>query len=237
MTVQDVREQVDPPDVRDGAGADGYQPGPRTVPTRLRERARYDKETVHQVLDEALVCHLGFVADGAPVVLPTIHARIGDTLYLHGSTGSRPLRGAAEGLAVCVTVTLVDGLILARSAFHHSMNYRSVVVHGTARLVTDPAEKLAAMEAVVEHVVPGRFGDCRPPLAKELAATALLRLDLSEVSAKVRTGGVVDEPEDMDLPYWAGVLPVSPAFAAPVPDVALDPATPLPTYLAEYRRP
>lgn len=214
-----------------------YPPTPRTTPTRIRERARYDREAVHAILDEGVVCHLGYVADGGPVVLPTLYARVDDRLYLHGSTGSRPLRTAGQGpgLPVCVTVTLVDGFVLARSAFHHSVNYRCVVVHGTAHDVTDPAEQTAALDALVEHVVPGRSADCRRPTPKELAATAVVRLDLREVSAKIRTGGASEEPEDLSLPYWSGVVPVTAVRGAPVPDEALDPAIPVPGYLA--RRP
>ncbi len=208
----------------------------RTIPTRRRDRARYDADTVHAILDEGLVCHLGFVVDGAPRVLPTIHARLGDTLYLHGSTGSRPLRQAADddGLPVCVTVTLVDGLVIARSAFDHSMNYRSVVAHGVARLVTDPDEKRAALDALVDHVAAGRSGDCRPPSAKELAATSVLALPLDEVSAKVRTGPAGDDPVNGDAPYWAGVVPLRTVAGAPEPDPAS--AAPTPTYLADYHR-
>ena len=159
----------------------------------------------------------GFVRDGAPVVLPTLYARCGERLYVHGSTGSRPLRGAAgdPGLAVCLTVTHVDGLVLARSAFHHSINYRSVVVHGTAHQVTDPAERALALDAIVEQAVPGRSGDSRRANARELAATAVLRLDLREVSAKVRSGGPNDEPQDAVLPHWSGVVPVARTYAAP----------------------
>lgn len=211
-----------------------YPSTARTVPTRSAERAAYDKETVHAILDAAWVCHLGFVRDGAPVVLPTLYGRVGERLYLHGSTGSRPLRAAGdtpEGLPVCVTVTHVDALVLARSAFHHSVNYRSVVVHGLAYDVTDPEEKKAALDALVDHVVPGRAADSRPANKKELAATAVLRLDLEEVSAKVRTGGVIDEPEDMDLPYWAGLVPLSPVYGTPVPDPALPADVRLPSYL------
>jgi nitroimidazol reductase NimA-like FMN-containing flavoprotein (pyridoxamine 5'-phosphate oxidase superfamily) len=171
----------------------GYPPTDRTVPTRSRERAAYDREVVHAILDEGYVCHLGFVRDGAPVVLPTLYARHGERLYVHGSTGSRPLRGARDdgGLAVCLTVTHVDGLVLARSAFHHSVNYRSVVVHGTA----------------------------------------VIRLDLLEVSAKIRTGGPNDEPEDLTLPHWTGVVPVARTYGTPVPADDLDPSIPLPDYL------
>jgi len=214
-----------------------YAPTSRTTPTRLRERARYDTETVHAILDEALICHVGFVVDGEPRVLPTIHVRVGDTLYLHGSTGSRPLRaaGTGDGLPVCVTVTLVDGLVLARSQFHHSMNYRAVVAHGRARLVTDSAEKSAALSALVEHVAPGRGADTRPPSAKELAATSVLALRLAEVSAKIRTGQASDEDEDLSLPHWAGVLPLRTVAGAPEPAPDLRPI-PTPAYLADYRR-
>lgn len=212
---------------------DGYRRTERTTPTRAVQRASYDRESVHAVLDEGTVCHLGFVRDGAPVVLPTLYARIGERLYVHGSTGSRPLRaaGGRTGLAVCLTVTLVDGLVLARSAFHHSLNYRSVVVHGTARQVLDAEERSAALEALVDHVIPGRAADCRPGDAKELAATAVLAIDLSEVSAKVRAGGPSDEPEDLGLPHWAGVVPLSVSHGTPVPAEDLRPGTTVPDYL------
>lgn len=212
-----------------------YTPTDRTVPTRSAERAAYDKEVVHAILDEGYVCHLGFVRDGAPVVLPTLYARVGERLYVHGSTGSRPLRmtGKADpGLAVCLTVTHVDGLVLARSAFHHSINYRSVVVHGIAHQVTDPEEKRLALDALVDHVVPGRSRDSRSANTKEAAATAVIRLDLDEVSAKTRTGGVNDEPEDLALPHWAGVVPLNKGYSTPVPDPDLASDTELPDYLA-----
>ncbi|MFI9202729.1 pyridoxamine 5'-phosphate oxidase family protein [Streptomyces sp. NPDC053048] len=212
-----------------------YAPTERTVPTRARERASYDRESVHAILDAGYVCHLGFVRDGAPVVLPTLYGRIGERLYVHGSTGSRPLRAAGEagdaGIAVCVTVTHVDGLVLARSAFHHSLNYRSVVVHGTARRVTDKAELTAALDALVDQVVPGRAADSRPASAKELAATAVLCLDLDEVSAKTRVGGPSDDAEDLALPYWSGVVPVTTTYGAPVPADDLAPGIPVPAYL------
>ncbi|WP_328297487.1 pyridoxamine 5'-phosphate oxidase family protein [Streptomyces sp. NBC_00435] len=213
----------------------GYAPTDRTVPTRSRDRARYDRETVHSILDQAYLCHLGFVRDGAPVVLPTLFGRVGETLYIHGSTGSRPLLAAGKadpGLPVCLTVTHVDGLVLARSAFHHSINYRSVVVHGTAYEVTDPEERRTALDALVDHVVPGRSADSRPANAKELAATAVIRLDLNEVSAKLRTGGPSDDPEDLGLPFWSGVVPVAPAYGTPVPAADLTPGTTTPDYLA-----
>ncbi|GGV01620.1 hypothetical protein GCM10010275_45900 [Streptomyces litmocidini] len=214
-----------------------YAATERTVPTRSRHRASYDKDLVRSILDEAYVCHLGFVRDGAPVVLPTLFGRVGERLYVHGSTGSRPLRAAgdgvtAPGLPVCLTVTHVDGLVLARSAFHHSLNYRSVVVHGTARQVTDPEELRTALDALVDQVVPGRSADSRPGNAKELAATSVIRLDLDEVSAKVRTGGPDDDPEDLGLPYWSGVVPVRGGYGTPVPADDLDPSVALPGYLA-----
>lgn len=212
-----------------------YEPTGRTVPTRSRERASYDRELVHAILDEGYVCHLGFVRDGAPVVLPTLYGRIGERLYVHGSTGSRPLRmtGQADpGLPVCLTVTHVDGLVLARSAFHHSLNYRSVVVHGLAYEVTDAEERRTALDALVDQVVPGRSYDARQANAKELAATAVIRLDLDEVSAKLRTGGPNDDPEDSGLPHWSGVIPLVRGHGTPVPADDLDPSVALPDYLA-----
>jgi uncharacterized protein len=216
-----------------------YAPTARTVPTRYRERARYDRATVHGILDEALFCHVGVVGDTGPVVLPTMHVRLGETLYLHGSTGSGPMlaaAGAPDGLAVCVTATVVDGLVLARSAMHHSLEFRSVVAVGNARLVGDDDEKRCALAALLEHVATGRSTDSRAPSARELAATAVIALDLVEVSAKVRTGGPVDDPEDLTLPHWAGVLPLTLQPGTPIPADDLDPAVPLPSYLADYRR-
>jgi nitroimidazol reductase NimA-like FMN-containing flavoprotein (pyridoxamine 5'-phosphate oxidase superfamily) len=209
------------------------------VPTRYRERVRYDRATVHGILDEALICHVGYLDAGHAVVLPTTHARLGEILYLHGSTGSGPMLAAAapEGLPVCVTVTLVDGLVLARAALHHSLKYRSVVVLGTARLVRDRREKLQALAALLDHVAPGRAADSRAPDSRELAATAVLALDLIEVSAKVRDGGPVDDARDMTLPHWAGVVPLTQSAGEPVPADDLDPAVPLPPYLRPYRRP
>jgi nitroimidazol reductase NimA-like FMN-containing flavoprotein (pyridoxamine 5'-phosphate oxidase superfamily) len=216
-----------------------YPPTERTVPTRYRERARYDRTTVHGILDEALFCHVGVVGDSGPVVLPTMHVRLGETLYLHGSTGSGPMlavAGTPDGLPVCVTVTLVDGLVLARSGMHHSLEFRSVVAFGNARLVRDDAEKRRALAALLDHVASGRSTDTRPPSARELAATAVIALDLVEVSAKVRTGGPLDDPEDTVLPHWAGILPLSLQPGAPIPADDLDPAIPVPAYLANYRR-
>ncbi|WUD78591.1 pyridoxamine 5'-phosphate oxidase family protein [Streptomyces sp. NBC_00510] len=217
------------------SAGDAYAATDRTVPTRSRERASYDRDLVHAILDADYLCHLGFVRDGAPVVLPTLYARVGERLYVHGSTGSRPLRDASEdtGLPVCLTVTHLDGLVLARSAFHHSINYRSVVVHGVARQVTDPAERSAALDALVDHIVPGRAADSRPANARELAATAVIALDLHEVSAKVRTGGPGDDPEDLTLPHWTGVLPVTRSYGTPEPAHDLDPSIAAPGYLTE----
>ncbi|MFJ4923166.1 pyridoxamine 5'-phosphate oxidase family protein [Streptomyces sp. NPDC088725] len=228
------------PETTPQEGTPAYEPTQRTVPTRSKERASYDRELVHAILDESYVCHLGFIRDGAPVVLPTLYGRVDERLYVHGSTGSRPLRmagrasgeGTDPGLAVCLTVTHVDGLVLARSAFHHSINYRSVVVHGVAHEVTDPQERSAALDAIVEHVVPGRSHDSRPGNSRELAATAVLRLDLDEVSAKVRTGGPNDEPEDTALPHWTGVVPLVRGYGTPIPADDLDPSVTLPDYLS-----
>ncbi|WP_461110504.1 pyridoxamine 5'-phosphate oxidase family protein [Streptomyces calidiresistens] len=214
---------------------------PRTgfnVPTRGRHRARWDRASVHAILDAGWICHLGFVRDGRPVVLPTLYARRGERLYVHGSTGSRPLRAAGnpEGLPVCVTVTHVDGVVLAKSAFHHSVNHRSVVVHGTARQVTDPAERARALDALVDQAVPGRSADCRPANAREAAATAVLAIDLTEVSAKVREGGPNEEPEDLSLPHWSGVLPVLTAHGVPVPADEREAVRPVPAYLTALAR-
>ncbi|MGY1638226.1 pyridoxamine 5'-phosphate oxidase family protein [Geodermatophilus sp. SYSU D00742] len=214
-----------------------YAPSPRTAPTRSRDRVSYDRATVHAVLDEAVVCHVGFVVDGRPVVLPQLHARAGDTLYLHGSTGARALVAARDGgLDVCVTVTLVDGLVLARSAFHHSVNYRSVVVHGTARVVTDAAEKTAALDALVDAVVPGRTAGTRAPDRRELAATTVLRLPLAEVSVKVRSGPPNDDAPDLDGPHWAGVLPLHTVAGPAVPAPDLTPGIETPEHVTTWHR-
>ena len=212
-----------------------YQQTERTRVRRLPERAAYDRDTVHAILDEGFICHVGFVVDGRPFVIPTGYARTGETLYLHGSTGSR--LGLRPAMDVCVTVTLLDGLVLARSAFHHSMNYRSVVVLGRTRALTDPDEKEAALRALVEHIVPGRSDAVRGADRRELAATAVLALSLAEVSAKVRTGPPVDDEPDYDLPIWAGVLPVRQVADPPVPDERLDPSLDVPTHVATWHRP
>jgi len=210
-----------------------------TARTRLRRRparAAYDRATVYAILDEALICHVGFSVDAQPYVIPTIHARVGDQLYMHGAAASRMMRALGEGIPACVTVTLLDSLVLARSAFHHSMNYRSVVVLGTATTVTDHAERLAALEAIVEHVVPRRWREVRPPNAKELRATAVLRLPLREVSAKVRTGPPIDDADDLALDVWAGVLPLRTVVGPPVADPLLAAGITLPDSVRCYRR-
>ncbi|HEV7628159.1 MAG TPA: pyridoxamine 5'-phosphate oxidase family protein [Streptomyces sp.] len=218
------------------AASGSYTPTARSTPTRNRERASYERELVHSILDADYLCHLGFVRDGTPVVLPTLYVRVGERVYLHGSSGSRPLREAGrqgQGLPVCLTVTKLDGLVLARSAFHHSINYRSVVAHGVAHQVPEGQELTDALDALVDNVVPGRADDSRRADAKELAATTVLRLDLEEVSAKVRQGGPNSEPEDLALPHWSGVVPVSRTHGSPVPSADLEPGTALPDYLAD----
>jgi nitroimidazol reductase NimA-like FMN-containing flavoprotein (pyridoxamine 5'-phosphate oxidase superfamily) len=209
-------------------------PSARTTVKRHPERGAYDREVIDGILDEALVCHVGFAVDGQPFVIPTIHARDGDVLYLHGSPGSRMLRSLRGGIEACVTVTLLDGLVLARSVYNHSMNYRSVVVIGRAGEVTDGEEKLRAMRCVVEHILPGRWDDARPPSEKEIKATTILSLSLSEASAKIRTGPPTDDEDDLGLPVWAGVLPLALESADPVPDEGV--TSPPPAYVSGYER-
>jgi nitroimidazol reductase NimA-like FMN-containing flavoprotein (pyridoxamine 5'-phosphate oxidase superfamily) len=209
---------------------------PRTTVRRQRQRGVYDPPTIEAILDEALICHVGAVVDGAPVVLPTVHARRERTLYLHGAPANALLR-AGDGAEVCVTATLVDGLVLARSAFHHSINYRSVVVRGPARAVTDPAEKADALGAVVEHVARGRSAETRPPSDEELRATLVVAVGLDEASAKVRTGPPLDEPEDHALPHWAGELPLTVVPGPPRPDPDQPADRPVPPSVSGWRRP
>ena len=197
---------------------DTYTPTARTQVRRLPKRATYDKEQVHAILDEGYICHVGFAIEGQPFVIPTGYVRFGDQLYIHGSAASRMLRSAAEGMDVCVTVTLVDGFVLARSVFHHSMNYRSVVVLGKARLVTDPEEKRAALRCFTNHIVAGRWEEARQPNDQELKATSVLVLPLEEVSAKVRTGPPIDDEEDYSMHIWAGVVPIRQQVGEPLPD-------------------
>ena len=215
------------------------EPFPVTDRTRIiREanRAVYDRDAIYKILDEGFVCHVGFAAEGQPFVIPTMYARVDDSLYFHGSAASRMLRGASSGMPVCITVTLLDGLVLARSVFNHSMNYRSVVAFGQAGLVDDPGEKLAALEAFTQKLIPGRWNDARQPNDKELKATSLLRLRLTEVSAKVRTGDVEDDAEDYALRVWAGVIPLRLIVDPPVRDARCEASIPMPAYAANYRR-
>src|SRR5437016_7639079 len=192
---------------------------PRTTVRRLAARAVYDRQAIYAILDEALICHLGFAVDGQPFVIPTIHARIGDTLYFHGSAASRMLRSLRDGVDACVTITLLDGLVLARSAFHHSMNYRSVVVLGKGREVIDRDEKLRALDAIVEHVILGRSALVRPPNESEIRQTLVIALPLAEASAKVRSGPPIDDEPDYALDVWAGVIPISLVRGEPIRDL------------------
>jgi nitroimidazol reductase NimA-like FMN-containing flavoprotein (pyridoxamine 5'-phosphate oxidase superfamily) len=196
-------------------------PSQRVRVRRAPARAVYERDTIESILDEALVAHLGFAVDGQPYVIPTLHARVGDTVYIHGSAASRMIRTLTDAEPACLTVTLIDGMVLARSAFHHSMNYRSVVVLGQPRAVGDPHELLIALEAFTEKLVPGRWGEVRPPSRKELKGTRALAMDLDEASAKVRTGPPVDDDEDYELDVWAGVIPLHLAASPPVPDPKL----------------
>jgi nitroimidazol reductase NimA-like FMN-containing flavoprotein (pyridoxamine 5'-phosphate oxidase superfamily) len=207
----------------------------RTRIVREPQRAVYDRELIYKILDEGFVCHVGFTADGQTFVIPTMYARVGDALYFHGSAASRMLRGVSTGLNVCITVTLSDGLVLARSVFNHSMNYRSAVALGNASVVDEAGEKLDALRAFTEKILPGRWNDARQPNEQELKATSILRLPLTEISAKVRTGGVEDDAEDYALPVWAGVVPLRQVADAPLRDERCDPALPTPAYAANFR--
>lgn len=208
----------------------------RTRIKRLPQRGSYERETVYKILDEGLVCHVGFVVEGSPVVIPTGYGRAGDALYVHGSAASRMLRTLAGGVPVCVTVTLLDGLVLARSAFHHSMNYRSVVVYGTASVIEDEAEKIEALRAITEHIVPGRWAEVRAPDDAELRKTLVLRLPLDEASAKVRTGPPIDDEPDYELPVWAGELPLRLTACKPVADPRLPSGLEPPANVCCYSR-
>lgn len=208
----------------------------RTKLKRIPKRGNYNRDTINAILDEAFICHVGFVVDGQPYVIPTGFARVGDDLYIHGSAASRMMRNLAEGIDVCVTVTLIDGLVLARSAFHHSMNYRSVVILGKAEMVTDAGEKNKALEAFTEHVIPGRWAEVRWPTELELKATTVLRLPITEASAKVRTGDPVDADEDYSMDVWAGVLPLYLTIGEARPDEKLTEDIPVPDYVQQYKR-
>lgn len=213
-----------------------FNPTARTRVVREPQRAVYDRATAYEILDEALICHVGFVADGQPFVIPTSFGRSGDNLYIHGSAASRMLRNLEEGVAVCVTVTLLDGLVLARSIFNHSMNYRSVVVLGTARAVEDPAEKLEALRLLSEHILPGRWAESRQPNEKELKATLVMRLPIAEFSAKVRQGDPIDDEEDYAFSTWAGVIPLETVAGEPVRDPRLHEKIAVPEYVRGYSR-
>jgi nitroimidazol reductase NimA-like FMN-containing flavoprotein (pyridoxamine 5'-phosphate oxidase superfamily) len=209
----------------------------RTRVVREPHRAVYDRETIYKILDEGLVGHVGFAQDAQPFVIPTMYARVGDAIYFHGSAASRMLRTlSGGGLPVCVTVTLADGLVLARSVFNHSMNYRSVVALGKATLIDNPNEKLAALQAFTEKILKGRWNDARQPNEKELKATSILKLPLTEVSAKVRVGNVEDDAEDYALPVWAGIIPFRLVVDPPIRDARCYPSIPTPACAAQYKR-
>lgn len=213
-----------------------FQPTERTTLKRLRIRGEYDRDAIFKILDEAFICHVGFIVDGRPVVIPTSYGRIDDDLYIHGSAASRMLRSLEQGIDVCVTVTIMDGLVLARAAFHHSINYRSVVIFGKANVVNDASEKLSALHSLTEHIVPQRWPDVRPPDESELRATLVLKLPITEVSAKVRTGPPIDDEEDYKLPIWAGVLPLKIVAGAPLADDRVPIEIETPEYASEYSR-
>ena len=211
-------------------------PSARTRVVREPQRAVYDRAEAYRILDEAFICHVGFVANGQPFVIPTGFGRAGDNLYIHGSAASRMLRNLDEGISVCVTVTLLDGLVLARSIFNHSMNYRSVVVLGVARAVTDQAEKLEALRLLSEHILPGRWAESRQPNEKELKATLVMKLPIEEFSAKVRQGPAIDDEEDYAFPTWAGVIPLETVTQEALPDARLQAGTQVPQYVKDYSR-
>jgi len=211
-------------------------PTARTRVVREADRAVYDRESVYRILDEGFLCHVGFVVDGQPFVIPTSYGRKGDSLYIHGSAASRMLRQIRDGVSVCVTVTLLDGLVLARSIFNHSMNYRSVVILGKGTLVEDTAEKLRALRVLSEHILPGRWDEARQPNERELKATSVLRVPIEEFSAKVRTGPPIDDEEDYSFPTWAGVVPLEIKAGSPINDPRLDPAREVPAYAKNYSR-
>jgi len=208
----------------------------RTTVKRVPKRGAYDRETINAILDEGFICHAGFVVDGQPYVIPTGYGRVGDDLHIHGSAASRMLRNLAEGVDMCVTVTLLDGLVLARSAFHHSMNYRSVVILGKAELVTNADEKNEALLAISEQIIQGRWAEVRPPTEQELKATSVLRLPITEASAKIRTGPPVDDDEDYSLNVWAGVLPLTLTPGEPLADPKLGASIPVPDHVRIFKR-
>lgn len=212
-------------------------PSERVRVKRVAERGSYDRAVIDGILDEAMICHVGIVsADGHPIVIPTIHARSGDTLYIHGSAASRLLRSMKSGDEICVTVSLLDGLVVARSAFHNSMNYRSVVILGVPRIVESPAEKLAALEIVTDHIIPGRWAQSRPVLEKEVKGTLVVALPIDEASSKIRTGPPIDDKADYELPIWAGVIPLSTVAGDPIPDDRNLEGVEVPTSVVDYKR-
>jgi nitroimidazol reductase NimA-like FMN-containing flavoprotein (pyridoxamine 5'-phosphate oxidase superfamily) len=213
-----------------------YTRNAKTRINRLPKRGHYDRETIYRILDEALICHVAFVENGQPFVIPINFARVGDTIVLHGAKASRLLKHIAEGNSVCIEATVVDGLVLARSVFHHSVNYRSVVLFGTGQAVEDDGEKLKALEAVTEHLIPGRWREARLPNRKELNATRVVSVRIDEASAKVRIGPPIDDAEDYSLPVWAGVLPLQESTLSPIRDQLQAETIPLPKYIAGYSR-
>ena len=233
--MEETTEQMSRAVVVEANGA--LAPTARTRVKRLPKRASYDRDAIYSILDTALVCHVGFALEGQPYVIPTLHVRLADRLYIHGSAASRMLGAAAEGTRLAVTVTHIDGLVLARSAFHHSVNYRSALILGAATLVTDLAEKLRVMKGLIDHVAPGRWQHIRHPNEIELAATSVLSIPIVEASAKVRRGDPVDDEADYAMPIWAGQIPIAAATLAPVFDARVDVATPIPAHVTEYRLP
>lgn len=228
---------VGPPPAGGGPIGHTLQPTDRTTLRRKKERGRRDRQTVAAILDEGLLCHVGFSDGSTTYVVPMAYARVGDLLYLHGAAANRTLRALAGGAEACVTVTLLDGLVLARSAFHHSMNYRCVMLFGTATRVEDAAEQLLASKALLDHMAPGRSADARLPTRSELRSTLIVRFPIAEWSAKVRTGGPIDDEEDMGLAVWAGVVPFRTVAGRPVAEPGLPEGVTLPDYAADHRRP
>jgi len=198
---------------------------------RIAERGKYGRKTIYEILDEGFLCHVGFCIENQPFVIPTLYARSGDSIFIHGSAVSRMLKNLSEGIEICLTVTLVDGLVLARSAFNHSMNYRSAVVFGNGSLVEESGEKLAALKTISDNALPDRFDDSRAPTEKELKATSVIRIEIEEASAKIRSGDPIDDRKDYDSPFWAGVLPIETSFGKPIADSKLDETVELPDYL------
>jgi uncharacterized protein len=213
-----------------------FAPTERTQVVREPQRGLYDRQEIYKILDEGMVCHVGFAVEGQPYVIPTLYGRVGDAIYFHGSAASRMLRGLSTGICVCVTVTLTDGIVLARSIFNHSINYRSVVALGKATLVDEPKEKLKALQAFSEKILPGRWEEARKPNAQELKATSILRLPLTEISGKVRSGPPHDDAPDLPLPIWAGVIPLRMLADEPIRDEYCSPEIPVPAYAAHYSR-